>query len=197
MVGSVTAKGLPLSTKATRDWRHLVFRAVLIAHGLIVLFVIRASRLIGLPKDSLEPLILVQLRNSPSATADAGTPDRAVASKPVSHDRDHDRAPFNANTLPPAAPGQANIDWQHEAELATESAVANAETQKNYRDLSALSPEQLDWINRNHMEPMPLGIPWKPPRVEVTKEGLAFIWINDHCVYIPNGDLFKHMRGPH
>lgn len=75
-----------------------------------------------------------------------------------------------------------------------------------YRDLSALSPEQLDWIKRNRMEPAPPGIAWTHPRVQFDKNsGLPMIWINDRCVLVVlivfcgigriehNGDLFKHM----
>jgi hypothetical protein len=81
-----------------------------------------------------------------------------------------------------------------------------------YRDLSALSPEQLRWVRQNHLEAAKPGIAWKYRRVEITEGGFPIIHINDHCVAIPflmmmvfckigriepKGDLFEHMRDPH
>jgi hypothetical protein len=108
----------------------------------------------------------------------------------------------------------AQIDWQHELELTAQNKVTDAEKEMAYRDLSrSLSPSQLDWLKQHHMEPSDVpGIKWKEPRVEITKDGLPIIHLNDHCVLIPlylipmvfcsighiepNGDLFKHMRDP-
>lgn len=113
--------------------------------------------------------------------------------------------------LPDTATIRPWTDWEHEAELAAQNGVAAAERDKNYRNLSGLAPEQLAWIRRNHMEPVPPGIPWRHPRVEYSEGGFPLIWVNDHCVVVPmmmlmmfcqvghieaNGDLFKHMHDP-
>jgi hypothetical protein len=104
------------------------------------------------------------------------------------------------------------IDWEKEAELAIQNAIANADQQSAFRNLSALSPEQRSWVRQNHLAPAPPGIPWKYRRVEVAEGGFPIIHINDHCVAIPflmmmvfckighieaKGDLFKHMRDLH
>lgn len=116
-----------------------------------------------------------------------------------------------SDSYEPPAPPQPKIDWEREAELAAQNAVAAAEKQGNYRDLSALSAAQLSWVRRNHLEPAPPGIAWTHPRVEIQKGGLPIIWINDHCIAVPvmmlmvfckighieaNGGLFDHMRDP-
>lgn len=87
--------------------------------------------------------------------------------------------------------------------------MANAEREPSYRDLSALSVEQLSWIKRNHMELAAPGIKWHHRRVEFDPDsGLPIVWLGDHCVLITvfvfcrighiesNGDLFKRMRDP-
>jgi hypothetical protein len=121
----------------------------------------------------------------------------------------------NASVKTPieTAPPIPQIDWQHELELAVQNKVANEETENNYRDLSkSMSPSQVDWLKRHHMEPASAGVTWKKPRVEVTRDGMPIVHINDHCVLVPllfvpmvfcsighiepNGDLFKHMRDP-
>jgi hypothetical protein len=77
------------------------------------------------------------------------------------------------------------MDWEHELELAAHDVLANAEKEKNYRNLSGLSPAQLSWINQNHMKPAPPGLPWNHPRFEFDpKSGLPMFWINDRCVLI-------------
>jgi hypothetical protein len=115
----------------------------------------------------------------------------------------------NAITVAPQLP---KIDWEKEAELAAQNTIANAGKQNGYRNLSALSPEQMSWVRQNHLEPAEPGIPWKYRRVEIAEGGFPIIHINDHCVAIPflmmmvfctighiepKGDLFEHMRDPH
>ena len=197
-----------------RHWRPLAFLAVLISHIVIVLIVLRTGRLrISSPADSYEPLILMLLHDSirvpPEAAPQRPTPvpraagSSARAAKPES-------VPDSAITLPPAVPPPPEIDWQREAELAAQNGAADTEKQRNYRNLAGLSPEQLSWIKRNHMQPMPPGIEWTHPRFEFdSHSGLPIFWINDHCVLVTlmvfcgigkieaNGELFKHMGDGH
>jgi len=65
----------------------------------------------------------------------------------------------NAITLPPTEQQQQRIDWDRESALAVQSSIAEAAKKQNYRDLSSLTPEQLDWVKKNHMEPTP-GFQW-------------------------------------
>jgi hypothetical protein len=195
----------------TRDRRPLVFLAVLVSHAVIVLLLVRAVRQpISPHNDPYEPLVLVFLHDGARAITNAVTPRRPDVSPPTVPGAPAlklEPVPDDATEGRPEAPPSA-IDWEHEAELAARNGVANAEKQRNYRDLSALSAEQLSWAKRNHMEPAAPGIPWAHPRVEVQKGGLPVIWINDHCVAVPimmmmvfckighieaEGDLFKHM----
>ena len=110
-----------------------------------------------------------------------------------------------------AAPG---IDWRRELELAAQNQASNADKQQKFRDLSkSMSPAQLDWLKRHHMEPANNpGKRWKRPRVEVTAGGLPIVHLNDHCVLVPlflipmvfcsighmdsDGQLFDHMHDP-
>ena len=200
-----------MKSNETRDWRPLILLAVLISHLIVVNFVMRAARLvIASPNDSYPPLILMFLPHrepAPHAVPKPRAPDSAASRLPLMGKPSPDTTVPRADT-PPIPPW---TDWEHEAELAAQNSVAAAEHDKNYRNLSGLSPEQLDWIKRNHMEPAPSGIPWRHPRVEYSEGGLPIIWINDHCVLVPmmmfivfcqvghieaNGDLFKHMRDP-
>jgi hypothetical protein len=149
------------------------------------------------------------LRPAPPAAAGLAAPRPAPAPKAPSGK--HQPASDHAITLPPEAPQRPDIDWQREAELAAQNAVADAEREGNFRDLSSLTPLQRDWITRNHMEPAPPGIHWQHPRVQFIDRGvpIPIIWINDRCVLIiplvfcgighisANGDLFEHMRDPH
>ncbi len=79
--------------------------------------------------------------------------------------------------------------------------------ENSYRDLSSLTPEQLDWVKNNHMEPMP-GFQWdQNSRGELLRHGI--FKINDYCVLVVvipfcrfggkiqyNGDLFRDMHDP-
>jgi hypothetical protein len=200
----------------TRDRRPLVFLAVLVSHAVIVLLLVRAVRQpISPHNDSYEPLVLVFLHNGARAIAnavmtrpDVTPPDVTPPAVPRAPDLRLEPVPDDAMEVPPEARPPPGIDWEHEAELAARNGVAEAEKQRKYRDLSALSAEQLSWAKKNHMEPAAPGIPWTHPRAEVQKGGIPVIWINDHCVAVPvmmmmvfckighiesEGDLFKHM----
>jgi hypothetical protein len=196
----------------TRDRRPLVFLAVLVSHAVIVLLLVRAVRQpISPHNDPYEPLVLVFLHDGARAITNAVMTRRPDVSPPVvprAPDLKVAPVPDDAAEAPPEAPPPPAIDWEREAELAARNGVAEAEKQRKYRDLSALSAEQLSWAKKNRMEPAGPGISWTHPRVEVQKGGLPIIWINDHCVAVPimmmmvfckighieaEGDLFKHM----
>jgi hypothetical protein len=113
----------------------------------------------------------------------------------------------NAITRSPTAQEQQKIDWDRESRLAVQSSVAQMARENSYRDLSSLTPEQLDWVKNNHMEPMP-GFQWdQNSRGELLRHGI--FKINDYCVLVVvipfcrfggkiqyNGDLFRDMHDP-
>jgi hypothetical protein len=207
-----------LKSNETRDWRPLILLAVLVSHFVVVSYVTRAARLtISSPNGTYEPLILMLLPHRESATDTASktfAPDSPPPRHPMTSEPVPDPAisPPDAPIAPPNTPlTQTWTDWEHEAELAAHNGVAAADRESKYRNLSGLSPDQLAWTKRNHMEPVPPGIPWAHPRIEYTEGGLPIIWVNDHCVVVPmmmflmfckvghieaNGDLFKHMHDP-
>jgi len=211
-MGAVRKRDSPLQINETREWRPLILLAVLVSHVIVVNFVMRAARLvIASPTGFDQPLILMFLPHRAPAQHAALKPrgPESAASRPPSTGE-----PTPDTVVPPldTATTQPWTDWEHEAELAAQNGVAAAEHDKNYRNLAGLSPQQLAWIKRNHMEPVPPGIPWRHPRVEYSEGGLPIIWVNDHCVVVPmmmfmmfcqvgrieaNGDLFKHMHDPH
>jgi hypothetical protein len=203
-----------LTMHDTRDRRPLVFLAVLVSHAVIVLLLVRAVRQpISPHNDPYEPLVLVLLHDGARAITNAVMPRRPEVSPPAvprAPDLRLVPVPDDAIKAPPQAPPPPAIDWQHEAELTARNGVAEAEKQGKYRDLSALSAEQLSWAKKNHMEPAAPGIPWTHPRFEFDAHtGLPVFWINDHCVLVTlmvfcaighieaNGNLFKHMGDPH
>jgi hypothetical protein len=203
-----------LRTKDMLDARPLIFVAVLMLHAAIVLLLLRPARLLTNLGTSGEPLILMFLHSQPAPSTEVATPGPAPSSKARSAKREPASAPAptptpdNAITAPEVPP-KPSVDWQHEAELAAQNAVADAEREGNIRDLSSLTPLQLDWIKRNHLEPAAPGIPWQRPRVEITPGGLPVIWINERCVLVivmvfcgighieADGGLFNHMRDSH
>jgi hypothetical protein len=204
-----------LSTTDIRDWRLLILIAVLMCHIAIVLLVIRAART---PNSSsmprYEPLVLLLLPprvRVPDAVTSHRPADQPSSTAPkVRATKPSDTADNAISVSPIEQPPR--IDWEKEARKAAQEAIADADKQNAYRNLSALSPEQLSWVRKNHLEPTVPGIPWKYSRIEVTEGGFPIIHINDHCVSIPfmmfmvfckighiepKGDLFDHMRDPH
>jgi hypothetical protein len=158
-------------------------------------------------------MVLLLLPHNARITADASTALHPASQQQSATSKSRAEKPEpatrNAITVAPELP---KIDWAKEAELATQNAIADAAKENDYRNLSALSPEQLSWVRQNHLEPAAPGIAWKYRRVEITEGGLPIIHINDQCVAIPflmmmvfckighiepNGDLFKHMRDQH
>lgn len=207
-------RDVPLSTMDTRDWRPQIFLAVLAFHFSLVLLVVRTTRPpISLSMTINEPLSLLLLPRKDRDTEGASVSRRPAHQLQSASSKSRASKPealiSNPNTVVPDVP---QTDWEKEAELATQNAIAKAAKENGYRNLSALSPEQLRWVRQNRLEPAPPGIPWTARRVEVTEGGFPIIHINDHCVAIPflmmmvfckigtiepKGDLFEHMRDPH
>lgn len=98
-------------------------------------------------------------------------------------------------------------DGYRESARAAQSRIDQAAKEKRYRDLSNLTPEQLDWVRKNHMEPIP-DFHWdRNSRGELLRHEI--IKLNDYCVLVVvipfcrfggkiqhDGDLFKNMRDP-
>jgi hypothetical protein len=203
-------RGLSLRTKDAHGWRPSILLVVVLLHVVIVFLLVRGRPSIFPATSGYDPLVVIFLRDKTRATADGEAAPNAAASP---HIRELDRGKHEplpeAAIAPPPEALQPKIDWNREAELAAQNAAADSG--KDYRDLSQLSPSQQSWIKQNHMEPVPPGISWRHPRVEFTADGFPIIWINDHCVSVPammflvfchighieaNGDLFKHMHDP-
>jgi hypothetical protein len=191
--------------------RYLVWLIVVLAHaGLIVAVLLSRPRLsremrnptyslslLQLPKHSPTTKITVQIDASashPSISADLPLPPIVINN--------------NAITLSPTEQQRhQRIDLDRESELAVQSIIAQAGREKNYRDLSSLTPEQLAWVKKNHMEPMP-SFQWdRSSRGQMLRHGI--IKLNDYCVLVVivpfcgfggkiqyNGDLFKDMHDP-
>lgn len=160
-----------------------------------------------------EPLLLFLLPHEIRAPDAVMYPRRADKPPSASSRARAAGPPAAADHSLPVSPREPppRIDWDKEAELATQNAISTADKNNSYRNLSALSPEQLSWVRQNHLEPAAPGIPWKYRRVEIAEGGLPIIHINDHCVAIPflmmmvfcrighiepKGDLLEHMRDP-
>jgi hypothetical protein len=196
-----------------RTRRPLILLVVLLSHIAMVSLVLRADRQRKSPSLSRESLVLLILPNGTRNTADVQALPQPEVKPPKSrskvrslNSRQDDVATVAREKLPPA------IDWEKEAEIASNNAITNVDTQNAYRNLSALSPAQRSWVRQNHLEPARAGIQWKYRRVEVAEGGFPIIHINDHCIIVPflmmmvfcqighiepKGDLFDHMRDAH
>ncbi len=206
-----TNASVSLRDKAPR--RYLVWLVVVLAHaGLIAAILLSRPRLPREMRNSSYSLSLLQLPNDSARIDTTKITVRidAGASHP-SINADLPRAPIpinnNAITLSLNEQQQQRIDWDRESALAVQSSIAQAMKEKNYRDLSSLTPEQLDWVKKNRMEPMP-GFQWdRNNRGEMLRHGI--VKLNDYCVLIVvipfcrfggktqySGDLFKDMHDP-
>jgi hypothetical protein len=208
-----------LEETGTRKRRSAVFLLILLSHGLFIEALIRKGKEIKLTRPELsEALRVYLLPQKVLPVSDAPKPESPLKVPLEGSVLNRETSPGLAPTVPTAPsietpPVAPQIDWQGESDLAAKNRASEAEKDNSYRDLSkSMSPAQLDWLKRNHMEPASPGITWKRPRVEVTKDGLPIVHINDHCVLLPillipmvfcsighiepNGDLFKHMHDP-
>jgi hypothetical protein len=202
-----------VSHRGIAPGRSLVWLVVILAHAALI-----AAMLLSRPRLSRErrtPVNFLSLQLLPNHSAKIDAPRFTVqigsaASHPsIVPDLSLPSIPIdnNAVTLSPPEQQQQRIDWARESALAVESSIAQAAKQQNYRDLSSLTPEQRDWVKKNHMEPMP-GFQWdRNSRRDMLRHGI--IKLNDYCVLIVvmpfcrfggkiqyDGDLFKNMRDP-
>lgn len=188
--------------------RALTLPVVLFAHVLVFLVVLRADR--------ERPIINSWFRLTELEIIRFPLP-RQPPELPSARDRTHrplrtrDRVPPPDFLPPPAVALEppAPFDWQGAAARAAQRGVAELERQGASNDFSGLSIAQRGWIKKNHLEPVAPGIPWGPPRVEVTPEGLPIIHVNEHCIVVPmlaflmfckighigsSAHIFDHMR---
>ncbi len=193
--------------------RKLVLLIVMLAHaGLIAAILMVAARP---AREQLGAAELTSLVLLPTASAPRDAPRLAVhlesPSPPARGLSDIAlpslRTDGDAVTLAPPQLQRPPIDWDHEAAIAVASSIAQSAKERSYRNLSGPSPEQLDWLKRNHMEPAP-GFHWdRNSRREMLRHGI--FKINDYCVLVValpfcsfggkiqyDGDLFKTMRDP-
>ena len=193
--------------------RHLVLLVVVSLHAALIVSMLlvhpRAYREIQNPTQYLSLLSLPQNLRRTDAAKTAFRIDIVGLSPSVAKDLLRLPTPsgINAITLPTAERTQQNINWDRESALAAQSSIDQATKEKSYRDLSNLTLDQLEWLRKNHMEPMP-DFHWdRNSRGELLRHGI--VKLNDYCVLVVvipfcrfggkiqyDGDLFKNMRDP-
>jgi hypothetical protein len=173
----------------------------------ILLSSLRFSRELKTPGYSLSLLSLPSESTNLASAKIAVQLDAAALRSNIDRDLSMPPIPNNTIRLEPSEQQRQHIDWERESALVVQSRIAEAAKDKNYRDLSSLTPEQLDWVRKNHMEPMP-GFQWdRNSRGQMLRHGI--IKLNDYCVLVVvipfcqfggkiqyNGDLFKDMHDP-
>jgi hypothetical protein len=201
------------------NWRLTVFFAVLLLHVSVGIMLARSSRLLIASRAGAQPFFIDFLRRSaqsPPTAASAAAPSSPA--RPNTNRRSRDKGPklhqdVPANPSIPASPDTRNaitmlppIDWTQEAEWAVNNQMQAAEREKLYRNLSGLSAAQLEWIRRNHMEPVDTNPPWAENRPKNNAVGV--LWLSENCALVnllpfcrielgrkpPRGDLFKNMH---
>jgi hypothetical protein len=193
--------------------RYFIWLFVVLLHaGLIAAILLSRPRFSRELKEPGYSLSLLRLQSESTKRVSAKITVRLdAAALDLKTDRDLLLPPVpnnnNAITLEPSEQQPQHIDWDRESALAVQSSLARAAKDKSYRDLSSLTPEQLDWVKENHMEPMP-GFQWdRSSRGQMLRHGI--VKLNDYCVLIVvipfcrfggkiqyNGDLFKDMHDP-
>jgi hypothetical protein len=185
--------------------------AVLLLHALVFSLALRADRGRRPPKAADESLAVWIVRRQEWPREQPPTPPTARA--PRARAPAPSPAPAAAAAPPPEAPSAAGprIDWERAAVDAARASAATAAAGAGYRDLAGAPPAVRAWIEGEHMERAPAGIPWRHSRVEFTPEGFPIIHINDHCVSLPmlaflvfckighieaDGHLFDSLRAP-
>jgi len=198
------------------NWRLTVFFAVLMLHVSAGIMLARSSRLLVAARLVPEPFFINFLRRAeqPQPAAAAPVPVKPGAD-PIPRER---RATLQGESpksavQPASSPDAQNaitlappIDWSQEAEWAVRSQMHAAEREKLYRNLSGMSAAQLEWIRKNHMEPVDANPPWAESRPRNNADGV--LWLSENCALVNllpfcriklgrkpvRGDLFKNMR---
>ena len=199
--------------------RTAIFAGVLLLHAMIGILLMRTSSLLTVRINPQELLLSIfgnslsrkpaeanpapvkpgLNENSRAKRANARREAPASALRPPVSDALASITPNDFTLLPP-------IDWEHEAEAAVQSRMAATEREKRYRNLAGLSAAQLEWIRKNHMEPVDSNPPWSETHPRNNADGV--FWINDNCAIVdfmpvcriklgskkPRGDLFRDMR---
>lgn len=196
--------------------RVMAFFAVLMLHATIGTILLKSSAtLLSAARMAPEEFLIAFLRPAePRATAKPAPAvkpiaDETAAVKPLGIPREAPKAEAAPQRVPDAQSEITllpPIDWTHEAELAVRGSMDAAEREKRYRNLAGLSAAQLDWIQKNHMEPVDTNPPWAETFPRNNADGV--VWISDNCALVnllpvcrvkighrkPRGDLFKNMR---
>jgi hypothetical protein len=193
--------------------RYYIWLVVVLAHAsLIAAILFSHPRFFRELRTRSYSLSLLRLPNDSAKNVPEKIDVRLDAAGPhFNIDRDLPRLPIsidnNAITLVPSEQLPQHIDWDRESAIAVQSSIAKAAKNRSYRDLSSLTAEQLDWVKKNHMEPVP-GFQWdRNSRGQMLRHGI--IKLNDYCVLVVvipfcrfggkiqyNGDLFKDMHDP-
>jgi hypothetical protein len=210
---STNTRDASVSYRGIASGRSLVWVIVVLAHaGLIAAMLLSRPRL---SRERRSPVDSLSLQLLPNDSAKIGAPrftvhiDSGASLPSIVADLTLPSIPIDNNVITLSAPQQQQqrIDWDRESALAVQSSIARATKEEKYRDLSSLTPEQLDWIKKNHMEPMQ-GFQWdRASRREMLRYGI--VKLNDYCVLIVvipfcrfggkiqySSDLFEHMRDP-
>ena len=195
-----------------RNSRRLIFLAVVVLHGALVLLLLRATHQFQTPTHAaVEPLVFLSLHSREQPQVSKAATEKPLNSK--AHERKPPQPPavsLEATTpqnMPPPNEAARDVDWQREIELAAQNSIVNAQHAGDYRNLGGLSDAQLKWVRDNHMVPMEPGMVWAHPRIEIDKATLLpIVHINDHCVLVlvfvfcsvghitPNSHLLDHMH---
>jgi len=206
----------PLYWREEREnWRVTTLFAVLMLHAIVGTILIRSSTLLSAVGVAPEPFLITFLRHTEQREPAEPVP----AIKPIANEIVPAKIPSitpempRAESPPGSVPETQNqitllppIDWTHEAELAIRNSLDTAEREKLYRNLAGLSAAQLDWIQKNHMQPVDTNPPWAETAPRNHADGV--LWISDNCAIVnllpfcrikvghkeARGDLFKNMR---
>jgi len=207
----------PLYWRAEREnWRVTAFLAVLMLHAMVATILMRSSTLLSAARLAPEQFLIAFLPPTGRRALPESGPPRTkpslheiVAAKPASITPQMPKAEVAPGGVPDAQ-SQITllppIDWTHEAELALRNSMDTAEREKLYRNLAGLSAAQMEWIQKNHMEPVDTNPPWAESAPRNNSDGV--FWISNNCALVnllpvcrikvghkaARGDLFKNMR---
>lgn len=187
--------------------RAIILLFVIVGHGMLVMYWVHSTSVLRRFLPRSDPMIVHFLRQA----LDKSTASERQGTSKIPRRRfsraSHATDASTAISVP--TPLSAPVDWQHEAELTIGDIRKRADKENGYRNLAGLSPAQLEWIKRNHLEPMPPEFKWSHSRRVEVVDGIPIYILNDHCVLValiipvcaighiePNGDLFKHMHDP-